>query len=108
MTGYKLCVYVPEDAAEAVKEALFAAGAGIQGCYRRCAFTCAGEGQFEPLPGSHPAIGAVGGLERVAEQRIEMLVAKDRAAAVCAALLAAHPYEEPAYDLTEIRHRADL
>ncbi len=108
MATYKLCVYVPSEAAEAVKEALFAAGAGVQGAYRRCAFTCEGQGQFEPLPGSHPAIGAVGGLERVAEQRIEMLVPHERAAAVCAALLAAHPYEEPAYDLTEIRHAADL
>lgn len=96
---YKLCVYVPESHLEAVKAALFAAGAGRIGDYEQCCWQTLGVGQFRPLPGSQPHIGELGKLEQVAEYKVEMVVADDAVAAACKALLQAHPYEEPAYDL---------
>ena len=95
----KLVVFVPESAKETVKNALFAAGAGQQGAYQCCAWECLGVGQFLPNTGAVPAIGAVDQLTQVPEWRIEMLVSVDRWPAIKAALISAHPYESPAYEL---------
>ena len=95
----KLVVFVPLDAAQALIDALAAAGAGHLGDYDRCAWTIDGAGTFRPLPGASPAIGAVGSVEEVPETRVEMVVPPSRRAQVIAALRAAHPYEEPAFDL---------
>ena len=99
---YKLGVYVPETHLEAVKEALFDAGAGRIGDYDRCCWQAAGQGQFRPLPGSRPFLGATGEVETVAEYRVEMVLAEEYTPAVIAALRHAHPYEEPAWDLVAL------
>lgn len=98
----KIVTFIPVGPAiTTVHEALSAAGAGHIGDYSHCSFATAGTGQFRPLDGAHPAIGTVGRLERVAETRLEMVAPRRRRAAVVAALRAAHPYEEPAFDLLE-------
>ena len=83
---------------------------GAIGDYDQCVLHLAGRGQFRPLDGARPAVGEVGELEVVAESRIEIGAARDRLRRpVVEALLAAHPYEEPAYDVLELadrRHRA--
>ncbi len=86
----------------AVHDALAAAGAGNIGDYSHCSFATAGTGQFKPLTGANPLIGEVGRLERVAETRLEMVLPRRRRADVVAALRAAHPYEEPAFDVLEL------
>ena len=95
----KLVVFVPVAAEHRMIDALAAAGAGRIGDYDRCAWTIAGTGTFRPLDGAHPAIGSVGEVEQVAESRVEMVVPAGRREHVVAALRAAHPYEEPAFDL---------
>jgi dinuclear metal center YbgI/SA1388 family protein len=95
----KLVTFVPHADAERVIDALAAAGAGAIGNYDRCAWTTAGIGTFRPLTGAEPAIGEVGDVVRVPETRVEMVVPAARRAAVVRALRAAHPYEEPAFDL---------
>ncbi|MBN2451926.1 MAG: NGG1p interacting factor NIF3 [Lentisphaeria bacterium] len=94
---YVLCVYVPDTHAEALKEALFAAGAGRLGRYDRCCWQSPGQGQFRPLPGSRAFVGKVGETETVAETRIEVVCEEAVLNTVLAALRAAHPYETPAY-----------
>ncbi|MCW2667382.1 MAG: hypothetical protein JWN57_2344 [Frankiales bacterium] len=98
----KLVVFVPHADAGRLLDALAAAGAGALGDYERCAWTTTGEGTFRPLPGAQPAIGAVGAVERVPETRLEVVLPRGRRVAVIAALRAAHPYEEPAFDLLEL------
>ena len=98
---YKLCFYVPESHVEEVKLAVFEAGAGQIGDYDSCCWQVLGQGQFRPLQGSQPFIGDQGQVEQVAEYRVEMLCAKVHTKAVIRALLAAHPYEEPAWDMVE-------
>ena len=98
----KLVTFVPHEDADRVIDALAAAGAGELGDYARCAWTTQGLGTFLPLPGAQPAVGEVGAAERVPETRIEMVLRRDRRTAVIAALKAAHPYEEPAYDVLEL------
>jgi dinuclear metal center YbgI/SA1388 family protein len=95
----KLVVFVPVEKADAVIDALAAAGAGRLGDYDRCAWTTQGIGTFRPNPGARPAIGQVGAVEQVHETRVEMVVPRADRYAVLAALRAAHPYEEPAFDL---------
>ena len=95
----KLVVFVPHEQAQSLIDALAAAGAGRLGDYDRCAWTTAGVGTFRPGPGANPAIGSPGVVEQVAETRVEMVLPPGRAGPVVAALRAAHPYEEPAFDL---------
>jgi dinuclear metal center YbgI/SA1388 family protein len=95
----KLVVFVPVGDAERLIDALSAAGAGALGDYDRCAWTAEGTGTFRPLAGASPTIGTLGRIEQVAETRVEMVVPASRRAGVIAALRAAHPYEEPAFDV---------
>jgi dinuclear metal center YbgI/SA1388 family protein len=95
----KVVVFVPVDAVDAVVDAMASAGAGRLGDYERAAFASEGIGTFRPLPGANPALGRVGDVERVPETRLEMVAPASRVAAVVAALRAAHPYEEPAFDV---------
>jgi hypothetical protein len=97
--AYKLVWFVPEEALDATRDAVFAAGAGRIGGYDRCSWYTAGTGSFEGGEGTDPSIGEAGREERVAELRVETVVPARRAREVVAALVAAHPYEEPAYDL---------
>lgn len=96
---YKLAFFVPEEDAEAVKEAVFATGAGRIGDYEACCFQALGTGQFRPLAGANPHIGRVGDLEKVEELRVELVCEDALIRQAVTALKAAHPYEEPAYDV---------
>jgi hypothetical protein len=95
----KLVVFVPPDALDAVRDAVFSAGAGRIGAYERCSWYAEGTGTFRPLPGANPTVGEVGEEERVAELRLETVFPQEREADVLAALRRAHPYEEPAFDV---------
>jgi hypothetical protein len=99
---YQIFVYVDPEHAEALKEAMFAAGAGRIGAYSGCAWQCEGTGQFRPGTDARPFIGSVGGDERVRELRIEMLCSGKCLDGVLAALRAAHPYEEPAFGVLRL------
>ncbi|MDN5743495.1 MAG: Nif3-like dinuclear metal center hexameric protein [Nocardioidaceae bacterium] len=99
----KLTAFVPADAAAPVRAAIAEAGAGTIGDYDFASFTSApGEGRFRPLDGADPMLGQIGELTCVEEVRIEVVLPRSARAAVVRALLAAHPYEEPAYDVTEL------
>lgn len=104
MTVYKLCFYVPETHTEAVKKAVFSAGAGRIGNYDCCSFQWQGQGQFRPLEGSDPFIGQQGGIEKVAEHRVEMICNEDCLKQSLTALRQAHPYEEPAIDVWKLEN----
>lgn len=95
----KWVVMVPEGSADQVTAAMFTAGAGRLGDYSDCMWSVVGTGQFLPAPGATPAIGAVGDLTRVDEERVEMVAPRGLRGPVLAALRAAHPYEEPAFDV---------
>jgi len=95
----KLIVFVPREALENVRDALFAAGAGRIGDYERCSWYTAGTGTFLGGAGTDPAIGEAGREERVAELRLETVYPEELHDDVIAALRRAHPYEEPAFDV---------
>jgi hypothetical protein len=95
----KLVVFVPREALDAVRDALFEAGAGRIGDYERCSWYAAGTGTFLGGESTEPTVGERGREERVAELRLETVYPVDREAEVVRALREAHPYEEPAFDL---------
>ncbi len=101
MTGAvrKLVVFVPPEALEAVRHALFAAGAGRIGQYERCSWYTKGTGTFLGGEGTSPSVGERGVEERVPELRLETVFPEERHDDVVAALRRAHPYEEPAFDV---------
>ena len=96
---HKLVWFVPEEALDATRDAVFAAGAGRIGAYERCSWYTSGTGTFFGGEGTDPAVGEPGSEERTPELRVETVVPSERAAAVVAALRDAHPYEEVAFDL---------
>ena len=99
MSRVKLVWFVPVEALDATRDAVFAAGAGRIGEYERCSWYTAGTGTFLGGEGTAPAIGESGREESVPELRVEAVVPADLLDDVVAALVAAHPYEEPAYDV---------
>jgi hypothetical protein len=95
----KLVVFVPSEALDTVRDALFAAGAGRIGDYERCSWYTEGVGTFFGGEGALPVVGERGREERVPEVRLETVFPEERHEEVVAALRAAHPYEEPAFDI---------
>lgn len=97
----QVVVFVPETHAGSVYEAICEAGGGEQGDYTKCAFSTPGTGRFLPGDEASPFIGQVGKVEKVDEIRLEMLVKPDRLKGVLSAMKAAHPYEEPAFQVLD-------
>ncbi len=94
----KLSAYIPTEKLNAVCDALFAAGAGRMGRYEQCMYRMQGIGSWMAMPGANPSVGVVGQVMNESENHVEMVLPIWRRAAVEEALLAAHPYEEPAYE----------
>lgn len=97
--AFKLVTFVPAGALTQVSEALFGAGAGRIGDYSKCSYQLDGHGTFFGDDSTNPAVGRKGQLERVSETRFETIVPSRCLPDVIFALRAAHPYEEPAFDV---------
>ena len=99
----KLSFYVPETHLEAVKSALFQAGAGKIGSYDCCAWQTKGTGQFRPLKGSTPFVGEKNKIHQEIEYLVEMVCEDNLVDAVLNALRESHPYETPAFTIVSVR-----
>ena len=102
MQLFKLVFFVPKAASEGVKEKIFETGAGAIGNYSKCSWECEGVGQFLPNGNANPTIGLSHQLEKVPELKVEILCSEQNIELACEALFAAHPYEEPAYEVLSI------
>lgn len=100
----KLVTFVPTGNTSEVLQALDQAGAGKIGNYSSCSFQVAGTGTFKPNKDANPTIGAKDQLERVAENRVEVMFPAYLKHKVLSALKKAHPYEEMAYYLQELEN----
>jgi dinuclear metal center YbgI/SA1388 family protein len=96
---FKLVVFVPSSAADALRAALAEAGAGVIGAYSQCSFSIDGEGTFLGDASTHPAVGQAEQLERVSELRLEMVCPRRALSAAASAIARVHPYEEPAWEI---------
>ncbi|HEX8390500.1 MAG TPA: hypothetical protein VF597_03710 [Candidatus Saccharimonadales bacterium] len=95
----KIVVFVPEENADEVRQALGEAGAGRIGEYSFCSYSIKGTGRFIPSNKADPHIGAAGKMEEVAEERIEVACEKDQAAEIIDVIKKVHPYEEVVIDI---------
>jgi dinuclear metal center YbgI/SA1388 family protein len=101
---YKLVVFVPSENSVLLKDALFKAGCGNIGNYSHCSYSCEGVGSFKPLNGSNPHIGLHNRIERVEEERVEMIFPKAKKRQIIETLYQHHPYEEPAFDMVALEN----
>ena len=99
----KLVTFVPESHLDAVRKALWDAGAGVIGNYRHCSFNLHGTGTFFGSDATNPAVGKSGQLEQVQEVRVEVVCPSKRLDHALALLRMAHPYEEPAVDVFSVK-----
>lgn len=95
----KLVTFVPPEFTVKVIDAVANSGGGVIGEYTHCSFRVRGTGTFFPSERARPVVGERGTLNEAEEDRLEMVVPRDRLASAIEALLAVHPYEEPAYDV---------
>jgi dinuclear metal center YbgI/SA1388 family protein len=102
---YKVVVFVPKGYEDQVRQAICSQGAGWIGNYSDCTFQLEGTGTFRPLEGTTPFIGQSGELEKVPEYRIETIVPQKKLGNVLKKMIAAHPYEEVAYDIYPLRNQ---
>ncbi len=105
--AYRIVVFVPGDAADRVRDAMCASGAGHIGDYSSCSYAAHGMGTFLPGASTHPVVGTRGKLERVGELRLEVPCSASSLRSVLAALRGAHPHEEPAFDIMKMEARPD-
>lgn len=99
---------MPIQDAGKVRQAMGDAGAGVLGNYTHASFSVKGIGRFIPGEGAKPAIGEVGKLEEVEEERIEVICEGNKVKAVVAAVKAAHPYEEIPLEIYQLTHLSSL
>lgn len=95
----KIVVTVPEQDSNKLRKAIGDADGGKIGNYTHCSFSVKGVGRFKPEVGAHPAIGEVGNIEEVIEERIEITCEREKLASVMRVIRENHPYEEPAIDV---------
>lgn len=100
----KLVTFVPESHLEAVRTALFTAGAGNIGNYDQCSFMLEGTGSFRGNEQSNPVLGEKGKLSLEKETRLELIFESVRQSAILTALRQSHPYEEIAYDVYQLEN----
>ncbi len=104
----KITTTIPIENADALREALGKAGAGILGDYSFCSFTVTGKGRFKPSEAADPHIGEANKLEVVEEEQISVNCDLKEAKHIVAALRTAHPYEEPLIDIVPLIEEEDL
>lgn len=104
----KLVVFVPKSHAKIVREALGDAGCGHIGDYSHCTFNSEGIGTFLPLEGTNPYIGQTGKKEEVEEIKIETIMPQSLQKKAISAMLAVHPYEEPAFDIYPLDNEGQI
>lgn len=100
----KLFVFVPQSHAEKVRNAIFSAGAGHIGNYSECSFNSAGEGTYLAGEGASPYLGTVGKRHSEPEIKMEVVFQPWLQQSLLSAMLAAHPYEEVAYDVVSLEN----
>lgn len=101
----KLITFVPSNAAEKVRNALFAVGGGSIGNYENCSFNIEGSGSFKGNEHSSPVIGEKGQLHFEKEIQIGITFSKHLQTKILKALFEAHPYEEVAYEITTLENQ---
>ncbi len=101
----KLYTFVPVSTADKVRHAIFDAGAGHIGNYEECSFNAEGFGTFKGGMNTDPYVGKPGELHKEKEIKVEIIFPAWLEERIIKSLLAAHPYEEVAYDIIKLENK---
>jgi dinuclear metal center YbgI/SA1388 family protein len=101
----KLYTFVPVADADKVRQAIHTAGGGHIGNYEECSFNAEGFGTFKGGLNTDPYVGKPGELHRENEIKIEVIFPAWLESRIIKSLLAAHPYEEVAYDIIRMENK---
>ncbi|TSC87511.1 MAG: hypothetical protein G01um10147_489 [Microgenomates group bacterium Gr01-1014_7] len=102
---FKIVTFAPIKDAQKVRQAMGDAGAGVWGKYHHASFSTRGIGRFIPVKGAHPAIGRVGEMSGVEEERIEVICKEEKVKKVVEAIKRIHPYEEIPIEVYKLENR---
>lgn len=100
----KLFTFVPLEHAEKVRNAIFAAGGGQISNYSECSFNAEGTGTYKAGEGTNPFTGKIGERHSEPEIKMEIIFPAWLERGICNAMIAAHPYEEVAYDIVQLEN----
>ncbi|WP_299396085.1 Nif3-like dinuclear metal center hexameric protein [uncultured Gelidibacter sp.] len=98
----KLTTYVPQKDADALRSALFSAGAGQIGNYDDCSFNTEGIGTFRGNEASDPKVGERFEYRQEQETQISVTFQKHLERNILQSLVENHPYEEVAFEVTTL------
>ena len=101
----KLFVFVPIAHADAVRNAVFAAGGGEIGNYSECSFNMEGTGTFKAGSSAQPFVGEVDKQHQEQEIKVEIIFHQHLENRILQAVKAVHPYEEMAYDIVPLANQ---
>ncbi len=101
----KLYTFVPSAHSDKVRQAIFDAGGGHIGNYEECSFNAGGFGTFKAGLGTDPFVGKQGITHKEDELKVEVIFPSWLENEIIKGLLAAHPYEEVAYDIIQLENR---
>lgn len=104
----KIVTFVSVKDAKKVRMAMGDAGAGVLGNYTHASFSVRGVGRFIPGEGAHPAIGEVGKLVEVEEERIEVICQKEKVKDIVGVIKKVHPYEEIPLEIYQLVNEEEL
>ncbi|MDF1672491.1 MAG: Nif3-like dinuclear metal center hexameric protein [Vicingaceae bacterium] len=104
----KIITYSPIANANDIREAMFNAGAGNIGNYAECSYNSEGLGTYKGLAGTNPHLGTTGEFHQEKETKIEIVVPNHLIGKVVKSMIAAHPYEEVAYDIVQLQNSHQL
>ncbi|MDZ7741894.1 MAG: Nif3-like dinuclear metal center hexameric protein [Bacteroidota bacterium] len=104
----KLVTFCPAENADQVRQAMFDAGAGHIGNYDCCSYNIDGKGSFRAGEGSDPHVGEINKLHFEKETRIEIIYPLYLEERIIRSMIAAHPYEEVAYDIYPLENTFNL
>jgi uncharacterized membrane protein len=91
----KLEIFVPQDHAMKLADALSEIGVGVIGNYDHCVALTPVRGFFRPREGADPFEGTVGEINEVAEYKLEVNCKRELVKDAIEVIKRVHPYEEP-------------
>lgn len=99
---FKIEVYLPEEALENIKQALYKLGLGKIGNYDCCLSWYQVNSSWRPMEGANPYLGTVNKIEFAPEYKLEFQCDEPYLKLAIETIKANHPYEEVGINIIPI------
>ena len=102
MKKYKIETYLPKEALDNIKNALYRIGVGKIGNYDCCMNWYEVNSSWRPIEGANPYQGKVGEIEIAKEYKLEFVCDGNNLKKIIQAIKQNHPYEEVCINVIEL------